>query len=58
MPPVYGKAKIECESPYQAVLKNDAWYVAGSLPDGQKCGVAEAEIRAGDGRIIKIRHGK
>lgn len=55
---IYGKTKIENESPYQAVLKNDVWYVAGSLPDGRKGGVAEAEISADDGRIMKIRHGK
>ena len=55
---IYGKAKIESESPYHAVLKNDVWYVSGSLPDGRKGGVAEAEIRARDGRIIKIQHGK
>lgn len=55
---IYGKAKIESESPYQAVLKNGVWYVSGSLPNGRKGGVAEAEISAHDGRIIKIRHGK
>ncbi len=56
--PIYGKEKIEKEKPYEATLKDGIWYVSGSLPEGWKGGVAEAEIAKDDGRIIRISHGK
>ena len=57
--PIYGKDKIEAEKPYKAILKNDIWFVSGSLRQGMvKGGVAEAEINKTDGCIIRISHGK
>ena len=56
--PIYGKAAIEKEKPYKAVLKGGVWYVSGSLPVGYAGGVAEAEIAQDDGRIMRISHGK
>ncbi len=56
--PIYGKDKIEKEKPYKAILKDGIWYVEGSLPEGWKGGVAEAEIAKDDGKIIRISHGK
>ena len=56
--PIYGKEKIENEKPYKASLKNGVWTVTGSLPEGWKGGVAEAEIAKDDGKIIRIIHGK
>jgi len=56
--PIYGKGEIEKEKPYEAVLRDDIWYVSGSLPAGYVGGVAEAEIAKDDGRILRISHGK
>jgi len=56
---IYGKAQIEKEEPYKAVLRDGIWYVSGSLPSGNAVGgVAEAEISKDDGRILRISHGK
>jgi len=61
--PIYGKEKIEDEKPYKAILRNEIWYVSGSLPQAKADerivgGVAEAEINKSDGQIIRISHGK
>jgi hypothetical protein len=56
--PIYGRENIERQKPIRAELKDGVWYVAGSLPAGGKGGVAEAEVAKGDGRIIRISHGK
>lgn len=56
--PIYGEAKIENEKPYKAVLKEGIWHVTGSLPEGFKGGVAEAEISKKNGCIGRISHGK
>jgi len=56
--PIYGKKEIEEEKPYQAELRNGIWYVSGSLPDGWVGGVAEAEIRKDDARVIRVTHGR
>lgn len=56
--PIYGKEQIEKEKPYQAALKDGIWHVSGSLPEGWKGGVAEAEIAQEDGRILSISHGE
>jgi hypothetical protein len=61
--PIYGKEKIANEKPYKAILKDQIWYVSGSLPEAKAGeiivgGVAEAEINKSDGRIIRISHGK
>lgn len=56
--PIYGEAAIEKEKPYKAVLKDGTWYVTGSLPEGRKGGVAEAEISRKNGCIGRVGHGK
>ena len=56
--PIYGKKQIESEKPYKATLKNEVWYITGSLPEGWLGGVAEAEIAKDDGCIIRVSHGK
>ena len=56
--PIYGKEQIESEKPYKAVLRDDVWYITGSLPKGWIGGVAEAEIAKDDGRILRISHGQ
>lgn len=54
--PIYGKEQIEKEKPYKAILKDDVWYVSGSLPEGWLGGVAEAEIAKDSGCILKVYH--
>jgi hypothetical protein len=62
--PIYGEAQIAGEKPYVARLDtNGVWIVEGSLPRGLfgspvKGGVAVAEIAKGDGRILRVSHGK
>ena len=55
--PIYGK-KIYKEKPFKAILKDETWFVTGSLPKGSLGGVAEAEISKDNGCIIKISHSK
>ena len=56
--PIYGKEKIAEEQPLLAKLKDDVWYVAGSLKPGWIGGVAEIEISKDDGKILRVSHGK
>ena len=65
---VYGRKKIEAERPFKAVLRDGIWHVGGTLYCADKqgrvtagpCvgGVAMAEIRQTDGRVLNIKHGK
>ncbi len=55
---IYGKEKIEKESPYQAIRVGDYWFVSGSLEKGWLGGTAEAVINATDGRFLNVSHGK
>jgi hypothetical protein len=56
--PIYGQEQIDGEKPYKARLENEVWVVEGSLPKGWIGGVALAEIQKGDGKIVRISHGK
>jgi hypothetical protein len=63
---VYGKKKIEAEEPFEASLSGGIWHVAGTHYCGKDrslkgvClgGVAMADIRQRDGRVLKTGHGK
>jgi hypothetical protein len=64
---VYGKKKIEGEKPFEASLSGGIWHVGGTLYCGKdrsfkgvQCvgGVAMADIRQSDGRVLKTGHGK
>jgi len=64
---VYGKKKIEAEKPFEASLSGGIWHVGGTLYCGKgrsfkgvQCvgGVAMADIRQSDGRVLKTGHGK
>ena len=64
---VYGKKKIEAEEPFEASLSGGIWHVGGTLYCGKdrsfkgvQClgGVAMADIRQSDGRVLKTGHGK
>ena len=64
---VYGKKKIEAEKPFEASLSGGIWHVSGTLYCGKdrslkgiQClgGVAMADIRQSDGRVLKTGHGK
>ena len=65
---VYGKKKVESERPFKATLRDGIWYVGGTLyckdEHGKRIvgacvgGVAMAEIRQSDGRVLKGTHTK
>ena len=56
--PIYGEKQIESEKPFNAVLKDGVWHVAGTLPKNVLGGVAVAEISKEDARILRISHGQ
>jgi hypothetical protein len=56
--PIYGEKQIESEKPFNAILKDGVWHVAGTLPKEVSGGVAIAEISKEDARILRISHGK
>jgi NTF2 fold immunity protein len=56
--PLYGKQHIASERPFQATLSHGVWHVRGSLPRGVAGGVAEADIKRSDGKVLRIMHGK
>jgi hypothetical protein len=65
---VYGEKKIESERPFKAILRDGIWHVGGTLyckdEHGNvitgRCvgGVAMAQIRQSDGRVLKTGHTK
>src|SRR5256885_14490751 len=50
--PLYGKRHIASERPYRLTLRGGIWHVTGSLPPLTPGGVAEADIRRRDGRVL------
>jgi hypothetical protein len=56
--PIYGKQHIASERPFHAALRDGIWHVRGSLRRGWVGGVAEADIRQSNGRVLHIIHGK
>jgi hypothetical protein len=65
---IYGKKTIELERPFEAVLRDGIWHVEGTLycrdERGHmitgRCfgGVAEAEVRQSDGKLLRTGHGR
>ena len=65
---IYGQRKIVSERPFTASLSGGIWHVYGTLYCGKddlttgpgKCigGVATADIRQSDGKVLKTSHGK
>ena len=56
--PIYGKASIAKQSPYNATLKDGVWVVTGTLPERMLGGVALAEISKEEGTILRVSHGR
>src|SRR5262245_18274206 len=56
--PIYGKAKLSDEKPFNARLVNGVWVLEGTLPRGWKGGTAYAEISKETGCILNVTHGK
>src|ERR1700733_2919528 len=55
----YGKEHILAEKPYIVFFKEGIWIADGSLPDRfTKGGTFHIEVRARDGKVIKIIHYK
>lgn len=65
---IYGKDKIEAEKPFNATLSDGVWHVVGTLycydekgnviTNACVGGVAMADIRQSDGRVLRTGHGK
>ena len=65
---IYGKNKIEAEGPFTATLSDGVWHVVGTLycydekgnVIANACvgGVALADIRQSDGRVLRTGHGE
>ena len=56
--PIYGRDEIESQAPFVATLKDGAWHVRGTLPEGYLGGTAEAVISKRDGQILRVIHGQ
>jgi hypothetical protein len=56
--PIYGKVKIESEKPFEATLTKGVWTVRSTLREGNKGGVAIAEISKKDAKILRVIHEK
>ena len=56
--PIYGERNIQKQKPLNASLKGNVWRVTGTLPKNMLGGVALIEISKGDGRILRVTHGK
>jgi hypothetical protein len=55
---IYGDAKVQKERPFRAVRSGDFWVVFGSLPKGTAGGTAVTVIRASNGEVLRVIHGK
>ena len=56
--PIYGQQSIEEKRPFRVKLIKGVWYVEGSIPEGMRGGMPEAEIAQADGKILRVSHGK
>jgi len=65
---VYGQKVIDSEQPFKASLSDGIWHVSGTLYCRDKAsnvakdtclgGVAMADIRQSDGRVLRTGHGR
>lgn len=56
--PIYGRAVIDDQMPFEATLVNETWVVVGSIKMGAVGGVAEVDISKRTGAILRVIHGK
>lgn len=56
--PAFGRAMIEKERPFKAVLVRGVWHVFQDLPGIHKGGSLELHIYKRDGRIVYLAHTK
>jgi hypothetical protein len=54
----YGADAIDRQKPLVAKQNGDVWVVRGTLPIGMKGGVAEVQLCARTGKVIKVLHGE
>lgn len=55
--PIYGERVLKAR-PFTVELKNEVWYVKGSLPEGYLGGVPYVEIQKNDCKILRVIHSK
>lgn len=55
--PIYGAKLLENQKPFRATRYDEYWFVTGTLKT-QLGGTAEAVIRAKNGEVLNVSHGK
>ncbi len=56
--PVYGGRRLAGQEPFEAIRHGEFWFVCGTLPPRWLGGVAEALIRASNGEVLNVSHGR
>ena len=56
--PAYGQRNIVNERPYEVYRINGCWYISGTLPAGYDGGTFEIVLKAADGQVLRLTHGK
>ena len=55
---IYGEEKVRSQQPFYAVRSGEFWVVSGSLPRKMLGGTAVTVIRAHNGEILRVTHGR
>ncbi|OGX90341.1 NTF2 fold immunity protein [Hymenobacter coccineus] len=56
--PLYGQRTIVNERPYEVYRSDGCWYLSGTLPVGYDGGTFEIVLKAADGQVLHLTHGK
>jgi hypothetical protein len=56
--PIYGRASIVKQKPYNVSLKNEVWTVEGTLPKDRLGGTFVVRIAKESGAILHVSHSK
>lgn len=54
----FGRVRVDEKGPYRATLRDGIWCVSGTLPPGWRGGTPQACIRASDGKVLEVSHGR
>jgi len=56
--PIYGEKALSTQRPFVARRLGAYWLVSGTLPTGFRGGTADAVIRAQNGEVLYVSHGR
>ena len=56
--PIYGQRYIVDERPYEVYRIDGCWYISGTLLAGSDGGTFEIVLKAADGQVLRLTHGK